>query len=803
MTARRFPRAKSSQPRAEPRAGGRVGSTEAGLLAALVALAAAGRFWNLASLPPGMHVDEAFNLLDARAVLEGWRPVFLPDNAGRDVLFTYLQASLLAVLGDGLASARAASAAIGTATVPLVWATARLLAPAALSGSSGALNRATKAATRLPTTIPSGGRKARVALLAAALLAGSYWHLHFSRFGIRAILLPLIACAAISAWLRATRETGPVRAVVAGVWLGLAFYAHPAGRGLWTIPLAHALWCAWHERSWRAPWRLAQAGLAMLVVASPLLVYWLENPSLFGGHAGEVMILGGGAAAVADNALRVAGMFNVTGDAAHWRNLPGRPAFDALSGAAMLLGTGLAARSALTGRSGADNVRNAPGMTDVADHRPAPAPVPAPGSEAALLLAWLFGLIAPSVLTDAAPNFSRAIGALPAACILAAIGIDAAATTLARFVSVLSAWTRGLGSRRGSGAAGTPGSGDAIAGRAWHQRATSQGALYRAVIAGVVLAAPTYSAARTARDYFVVWAEHPATPIAFDADVRELAEWWVAEERARGPIFLTPVLARHATVRAVAGGSAGSRPGPRGLDLTRGLGFGPVGTPDGAPHGRAIFVVHTRLDDVEAWREAIGQWEERLGDAASFQTLEAHAGGPPASSMAIEARLDAPPGRLPPPWRSAENRAASAFPADIPRLIALGLPPGLRVGSPADVTAVWRSGGPTTEPLHAAVQLLEAGGNLVASGDDRPLGGWPATDLWREGETYFSVHSLSWPQDRGTVASGRAGERLSLHLGWYYLTPAAGGSGDELRAVTTEGGDTTIAVARVELTGRR
>ncbi|MEO8084115.1 MAG: hypothetical protein ABI780_09855, partial [Ardenticatenales bacterium] len=112
---------------APPTAPRRAPATTLAVLAVLTLAAAAARFTALGRIPPGLHVDEAFNVLDARAVLAGWRPIFLPANAGRDVLYTYLQAPLLALFGDRVAVARAASALIGTLTVPLVWWMARTI----------------------------------------------------------------------------------------------------------------------------------------------------------------------------------------------------------------------------------------------------------------------------------------------------------------------------------------------------------------------------------------------------------------------------------------------------------------------------------------------------------------------------------------------------------------------------------------------------------------------------------------------------------------------------------------------------
>lgn len=81
-----------------------VGRGEILALAGLTLAAALLRLSQLAKLPPGLHVDEAYNILDAWAVMEGWRPVFLPANPGREVLYSYLQAALLAWTRPGCGS---------------------------------------------------------------------------------------------------------------------------------------------------------------------------------------------------------------------------------------------------------------------------------------------------------------------------------------------------------------------------------------------------------------------------------------------------------------------------------------------------------------------------------------------------------------------------------------------------------------------------------------------------------------------------------------------------------------------------
>ncbi|MFN8423725.1 MAG: hypothetical protein U0470_10225, partial [Anaerolineae bacterium] len=304
-------------PAASPSIMRRTPAISAITLAALTLAAAAARFTALGRVPPGFHVDEAFNVLDARAVIAGWRPLFLPANAGRDVLYTYAQALLLALFGDRVAVARAASALVGTLTVPLVWWMARTIERNGGVRSSGAAGE--------PDDV-GDARAQRVALTAAALLAASYWHLHFSRFGIRAILLPAFVAIVLARWWVAATAAEPHRrrraAFDAGVAIGLAAYAHPVGRALIALPFAHALWWTAVRRvddRGRIGRPLAIAALTALVVALPLLGTWLLHPWQATGHAAEVSILGDGARALAANAVRVAGLFVVRGDAAGWR----------------------------------------------------------------------------------------------------------------------------------------------------------------------------------------------------------------------------------------------------------------------------------------------------------------------------------------------------------------------------------------------------------------------------------------------------------------------------------------------------
>lgn len=652
--------------------------------------------------------------------MAGWRPLFLPANAGRDVLYTYLQAPLLAFLGDTLAVARGASALVGTLAVPLVWWMVRTVGGPARGAPAAA-------------GIAAAGR---TALTAAALVAASLWHLHFSRFGIRAILLPSFVAVVVATWWTATTAAAPIRrrqaAVAAGVALGLAAYAHPAGRGLVALPAAHALWLAVAARRARARSAPAGAGIVdadidadtaprplaalaiaagvALVVALPLVVTWLRQPWLATGHAAEVSILGGGWRAVAANAGRVALMFNVAGDPAPWRNLPGRPAFDALGGGAFLVGLAVALRDAARGRGWA-----------------------------ALALLALLGLALPSVLTDQAPNFSRAIGVVPIAAWLAAVGLDAAADGLARL----------------------PRPGTRVAARARAAADTALAWQLPLVAVGAAVLA-------TGRDLRAHYGD-PATPIAFDADVAAFAAWVDDLPPAPRPAT-SPATADHATYRAVAHRPAGS------FDAAHGL----VVPLDGDGRGAVRVVDVARLPWAGAQRAGLEGWAWRAdraalaggsavpvpGVALSVETA-APAGLGGAADTALPAAPDAV-GLIHDVVVRADARAALAGAAG-PRwdgaitLVAAAVPAELTAGRTADVVVAWRAEAPTARSLSTAVQLVTAAGDAIAGGDGLPVGGSAPTDRWRAGDLVVSRHAIAVPAD---APPGPA----VLNVGWYALS---------------------------------
>lgn len=377
--------------------------SEWALLLAITALAALLRFPAIGRVPPGLYQDEAWNGLDALRVLAGERPLYFAANNGREPLFIYLVALAVGALGRSPGAIRIVAAVLGTLTIPATYALGRVW-----------FNR-------------------RVGLLAAAILAVTFWHVHLSRVGFRAIALPLVAGAALAAaWHGLRVEThrsaqGDTNDVIlsaakhprseasgwlvlGGVLYGLTFYTYLAARftplalGLFGLYLIRSRSASGNFRLRPLVWFLAPA----LIVAAPLAIYALLYPEVVFARAGEVLITnpainkGDLWGTLGRQTLAVLGMFTFRGDSIQRHNLAGRPVFDPLLALAFTAGVAWC----------------------LIRFRREPA--------AALALLWTGVMLLPTLLAEDAPHFLRAVGVLPVVAIFPALGLDAAWTWAGR-----------------------------------------------------------------------------------------------------------------------------------------------------------------------------------------------------------------------------------------------------------------------------------------------------------------------------------------------------------------------------------
>lgn len=246
----------------------------------------------LNSLPLSLSLDEATNGLDALWLirLAQFTP-FLQNNFGRETLYFYLQGLGLWLYGISFFSLRYISVLLGTLTVPLLYVVGGRLGLSNLCWpeiSKSALNQ-------------QKPQMNIVGLLAATGLAFSYWHIFFSRLGLRAILLPPLLLGLIwcfwRGWYGSPKEQRRrLWLVMAGFLLGLSGYTYLAAR---LLPLLFTVFVA-QEIVRHKSGRIKKItdffifGATATLVATPLMIYFQQNPQGFSRRIQNISIFPSG-----------------------------------------------------------------------------------------------------------------------------------------------------------------------------------------------------------------------------------------------------------------------------------------------------------------------------------------------------------------------------------------------------------------------------------------------------------------------------------------------------------------------------
>ncbi|MEZ4518322.1 MAG: glycosyltransferase family 39 protein [Chloroflexota bacterium] len=411
-------------------------SRELWLLLAITTLGAFLRFFRLSVLPPGDGYDVAQYGVDALQILSGARPVFLEANFGREALFSYLVAGIYLITGPGAWGIRFAGALVGTLTIPANFLVAREMVPDRYD-----------VIRYLP-------------LLVAFLTAVSYWHLNWSRMGLRVILVPLVASLLFFFLWRGLRRGGWTDFALAGFVLGVGFYTYQAARLLPVLAVIAFLLQALSKRQWTrrdTASTLLVAGIALLVYM-PMGLYAREHPGALTERINQAVLidpdqpLAPQLGTLSGQALDALAMYGIRGDTDPMFNVPGRPSLNPFLFAFLLVGIGIALWRF---------------------RRPT----------YLFLLAWLGVMTAPAMIADMAATAKRALGAFPPAVILIALGL------LVPWV-----WLRAADNRR------------------------TLARLY-----GIGLAVGLgYTVWSTYHDYFVVWAADPDLPNHYQVEYGEI-----------------------------------------------------------------------------------------------------------------------------------------------------------------------------------------------------------------------------------------------------------------------------------------
>ncbi len=406
-------------------------------LGLVLLLAAFMRLHQLDSLPPGLHPDEAANGLDILNIIHhhDFQP-FYARNGGREGLFFIIQALFVWLFGNTTYALRLAPALLGTLAVGVVY----------LWGSSWF------------------GRRA--GLVAAAIMAATPWAVIISRDGFRAGMVALMVPLTLWLCTKACQTNKVGWYIAAGVSLGAGFYTYTAFR---LFPLALLL-IAGYAVARRPAWLgrikhgLVVSLAATIITLGPLLVYGVHHPGELFSRAGGVSFTnpslnhGHPLTTLGRTVVKTALMFNFHGDNNYRQNLGGQPELNVFVGIMFVLGLFVCCVRLRKLRYAA--------------------------------LLGVFGvMLLPEVLTaEGIPHAMRAIGALPAVMVLAAIGVD----------YMLDAWhgvfPRNTGARLIGGAAVTL-------------------LLILSAYQGYV-------------EYFVAWASAPQTYLAYSEDTSVLATYF-------------------------------------------------------------------------------------------------------------------------------------------------------------------------------------------------------------------------------------------------------------------------------------
>jgi len=348
------------------------------LLSTIILLGAA--FLRIADLhryPPGMHYDEAADMLLSRDVAWfGYRPFpVVTAYSGREALFYYAAAPLLRIFGTNIMAARLTSSFLG------------ILAVAATIALGKAMTR-----------------NRMIALFAGAWMATTWPIVWLSRQGFRTSPQPFLE--AIALWLlwvalrRARRWMLP--AILAGMFSGLTLYVYMAARMFppWLLILLAFLILA---DGGKRLFRLRQAAVfvaAMAITSAPIVNFYLTNPDVFIDRLKQVLPTDN-TVSLWDSVIIHLQMFFLRGDPVLRYNVyQGRSYFDPISGALLVIGLVIAAWYILKRRSALDKTAG---------------------------VFWLLCplLIAPSVVAVGGilPNHMRAVAMVPLIFFLPAIAL--------------------------------------------------------------------------------------------------------------------------------------------------------------------------------------------------------------------------------------------------------------------------------------------------------------------------------------------------------------------------------------------
>ncbi|MBU1878431.1 MAG: hypothetical protein KJ734_05730, partial [Chloroflexi bacterium] len=396
----------------------------------------------------------------------------------------------------------------------------------------------------------------------------------------------------------------------------------------------------------------------------PLGLYFLANPLSLSTRSGQIATLS--PEAVLTNVGYVAGMWvwPGAGDPDPRNNIPGRPLLDAFLGVGFFVGLGLCVWRW---------------------RRPA----------YAFPVLWLLVMLVPTILSEYAPHFRRAIGAAPAVAIITALG-------LALLVEAMWTAARRLGP---------------------HLRPRLRPFARGTVLVGLGLGLFA-STALTIGDYFLVWGPSPDLFFAYDEGLVHVARY-AKQVPFQSRAYLSPVSTNHTTLTFLLDGAQLAS-----FDGRRCQVLAPLDQ-------EAVYIVVVHEDPVTL------PWLQRVYPAGDIVwSLNDRTGTPYAVAYRVPVRTS--PTLVP-------DHALHANVGDITALMGYNVSPAKpRPGDTLNVTLYWRGRDRAAEDYTVSVQLLGPAtdsGPLWSQADQQPGGGTYPTSRWVTGETVIDHYTLTVPAD--------------------------------------------------------
>ena len=341
----------------------------------LLLVAAVLRLVALGQVPPGPSYDELQNARLSERVLAGRWAIYFPENFGQESLYPTLAAIAVRLLGWSVTALRLPGALGGVLSVLMLHLVGRRMA----------------------------GR--RVALLAAAFQAMSFWPLIGTRVALEIALLPPLAGLALLFLARGlgerprSRQQTMLDFALAGIFLGGHVYVYTPGRVMPLLSLALLVYLLLFDRCllrrlW--PVLLLLCAVTALTVA-PLVLFLHANPEAeqrLDQLVGPLAALRqGDFRPVLEITAGTLGMFTLRGEPQWLYNVSERPVFDPLTSLFFYVGLVYCLIRLRDWRCG-------------------------------LVLLWLLVGLGPAMVSLPSASFSHTLAAQPAVYLVLGLGID-------------------------------------------------------------------------------------------------------------------------------------------------------------------------------------------------------------------------------------------------------------------------------------------------------------------------------------------------------------------------------------------